>query len=255
MKRELTYDDSIVVIKLLAYQIGLNESIVLKQIIDWVDLNKKTGRNLKDGLYWTYNTYDDLHDQLPFFSVSTIRRIIRKLELSGVLISSENYNKMRKDKTKWYTYNLDNLSNMHVKPIKSLSKLNTPLPSINKDKTFKDKEKTIFLKQKIEPIHPDSTDPNYLKIKSFIDRYMNNYYVQKYNKPHSALKHDQYMRVFTVLNKFFYENLLVEIDLDYLATTYFDEVNNKKHNINAFATEGMLKVLALRIGLLSGYES
>ena len=82
----------------LAEKIGLNESIILQQVHYW--LNKTN--NKEDGNQWVYNTYDDWKKQFPFWSISTIRRAINNLENKGLLVTS-NYNKMRADKTKWYT--------------------------------------------------------------------------------------------------------------------------------------------------------
>ena len=95
----------LIVLPSLSKEIGLNEAIILQQIHFW--LNKK--KNFKDGRYWVYNTYEGWSEQFPFWSVSTIRRILGKLEDSE-LIMSGNYNKMGADRTKWYTINYDKVS-------------------------------------------------------------------------------------------------------------------------------------------------
>ena len=84
----------------LACLIGLNEAIILQQIHYWLENCKKNGSNYHDGHYWVYNTYNQWNEQFPFWKVDTIRRTIKKLEKSGLLITG-NYNKLALDKTKW----------------------------------------------------------------------------------------------------------------------------------------------------------
>lgn len=85
----------------LATKIGLNESIVLQQIHYWNEMNKKVNNNYKDGYYWTYNSYEKWNEQFPFWSISTIKRTIKKLEEYKLIVSA-NYNKLKIDRTKWY---------------------------------------------------------------------------------------------------------------------------------------------------------
>lgn len=88
----------LLVLPKLATVIGLNEAIILQQIHYWL---LQSGKE-KDGRTWIFNTYDDWKKQFPFFSLSTIKRTIKKLEKSGLLITG-NYNKLKIDQTKWYT--------------------------------------------------------------------------------------------------------------------------------------------------------
>jgi len=92
----------LIVLPSLAKEIGLNESILLQQIHYWV----RKEQNYEDGRYWVYNTYEGWATQFPFWSVSTIRRIIKKLEDNELIITG-NYNRMGIDNTKWYTINYD----------------------------------------------------------------------------------------------------------------------------------------------------
>jgi len=95
----------------LANVLGLSESIVLQQVHYWLQKNKEEGRNLKDGFTWTYNTYIDWQEQFPFWSDSTIKRTISKLENMGLLVSA-SYNKEKFDRTKWYRIDYDALNNL-----------------------------------------------------------------------------------------------------------------------------------------------
>lgn len=97
MSKLLINEPPLVLQKTLAVKLGLNEAIMLQQIHYWASMKK----NLKDGYYWVYNSYEDWSEQFPFFSKSTIGRVLRNLEKSGVIIVG-NYNKLSFDKTKWY---------------------------------------------------------------------------------------------------------------------------------------------------------
>ncbi|AOV07369.1 conserved phage C-terminal domain-containing protein [Sporosarcina ureilytica] len=83
----------------LATKIGLNEAIFLQQLHFRLLISKK----VRDGHIWHYKTYDEWHvEEFPFWSTTTIKRIIRKLENEGYIISTSSYNRMVNDKTKWY---------------------------------------------------------------------------------------------------------------------------------------------------------
>ncbi|NPC91194.1 hypothetical protein HOO54_02725 [Bacillus sp. WMMC1349] len=97
----------LIVIPSLAKEIGLNEAIVIQQVHYWL---KSSGKEI-EGRKWIYNTYDEWLEQFPFWSKSTLRRIVSSLEESGLLITG-NFNKMKADKTKWYSIDYDRLFKM-----------------------------------------------------------------------------------------------------------------------------------------------
>lgn len=97
-------DRPLLIIPTLAKMIGLNESIILQQFHYWLMRSTKVYNDKK----WVYFTYDQLEAQFPFLSKSTIRRTISKLENCGY-ISSDNFNKMKMDHTKWYTINYESV--------------------------------------------------------------------------------------------------------------------------------------------------
>jgi hypothetical protein len=99
----------------LAKKIGLNESIILQQLHYWLEINRKAGRNQRSGYYWTYNTYEEWQQQFPFWSLSTIKRTFAKLE-KGKFIITDNYNKLKIDRTKWYRINYDLLETLENAP-------------------------------------------------------------------------------------------------------------------------------------------
>lgn len=118
----------------LAAMIGLNESIVLQQLHYWMLRSK----NIREDRKWVYFTYDELGQQFPFFSISTIRRAISNLVKHG-FVSTKNFNKMKMDQTKWYTIHYE-----HVEELKH-----------EEDNLQNDVD---ALEPVLEPICSDSTD-------------------------------------------------------------------------------------------------
>lgn len=108
MRAQLYNEPPLTVSPTLAATVGLHEAIVLQQVHYWTQNSKKNGRNYADGRYWVYHTYAEWGKDFPFWSNSTIRGIIRRLENAGLLLSGA-YNKMPMDKTKWYAIDYDEL--------------------------------------------------------------------------------------------------------------------------------------------------
>ncbi|WP_346208021.1 DnaD domain protein [Caldifermentibacillus hisashii] len=107
MSKLLINENPIIVLPTLAKKIGLNEALFIQQLHYWLADSKHT----YDGYQWVYNTYEDWHRQFPFWSTSTIRRIIGKLEREGLIVSG-NYNRFKMDKTKWYRINYEYLESL-----------------------------------------------------------------------------------------------------------------------------------------------
>ncbi|MEH7159157.1 hypothetical protein [Neobacillus drentensis] len=104
MSRLLIMESPVMIIPSLAVKIGLNEAVVLQQIHYWLGISK----HHIEGRIWVYNTYEEWQKQLPFWSVSTIKRTILSLETKGLLLSA-NFNAMKMDKTKWYSIDYEKL--------------------------------------------------------------------------------------------------------------------------------------------------
>lgn len=140
----------LIILKGLASKIGLNEAIVLQQIHYWLIKNEERRMNYHDGRYWTYNSYDNWQKEFPFFSVSTIRRTIKSLELQGLIIVG-NYNKLKIDRTRWYTIDYQKLKSIDNSPCvqneqmdcsnwtDGHAKMNRPLPETTTEISRKDK--------------------------------------------------------------------------------------------------------------------
>lgn len=87
----------------LAVAIGLNEAILVQQVHYW--LNNKDKRNkpyISEGRKWVYNSYSDWQEQLPFWSIPTIKRAVLQAEKLGILIS-EQFDLPQGDAKKYYT--------------------------------------------------------------------------------------------------------------------------------------------------------
>lgn len=106
MSKLLIEERPLQVLPMLAAEIGLNEAIIIQQIHYWLDKSS----NFRDEDFWVYKTYKEWQEEFPFWSDSTIRRSITSLEKRNLLISTDKYNSMPMDKTKWYRINRVELS-------------------------------------------------------------------------------------------------------------------------------------------------
>jgi len=102
MKKLFMNDYPLLLMPKLATKVGLLESIFLVQLHYWLTKSK----HRYEGKVWVYNTLEDWHEQFPFVSVMTIRRLVKKLE-KDQLIFTAHFNRSKMDRTKWYTINYD----------------------------------------------------------------------------------------------------------------------------------------------------
>ena len=141
MSKLLLDDKPLIILPSLANKVGLNEAIILQQLHYWLGIST----NKKEGEVWVYNTYDDWREQFPFWSVSTIRRTITKLENSGLIIIGK-FNKLKIDNTKWYRIDYIQLESMSRPSVQNeqttcskrtdeLLNVNRPLPEIITEST------------------------------------------------------------------------------------------------------------------------
>lgn len=116
MSKLLIDDQPLQVLPALAEAIGLNEALILQQI-HWL---LERSRNKVEGKNWVYNTYEQWKsNHFRFFSLSTIRRAIDNLEKLGLLISTTKFNKMKVDKTKWYSIDYQALEALEITSAKN----------------------------------------------------------------------------------------------------------------------------------------
>ena len=92
----------------LACMIGDREAQFLQQIHYWLEVNREARRNFKEGVYWTFNSYENWQKQFPWLSVKQIKRVIGRLEEKELLIA-DNFNVLKIDRTKWYRINYEKL--------------------------------------------------------------------------------------------------------------------------------------------------
>ena len=111
MTKLLIDDYPLVILPELARLIGLNEAVILQQIHYWIQHNKKSGRNFRDGHHWTYSSYTRWQQQFSFWSVSTIRRAFKRLGTLELLIT-DNFNPLPIDRTLWYRVNYEKLERL-----------------------------------------------------------------------------------------------------------------------------------------------
>ena len=93
-----------------AQQYGVDEAILLYNIIFWLRKNKSTDINIHDGHVWTYNSTRAYKELFPFWSEKQIRRILLSLINQGVLITG-HYNKLCYDRTTWYALKDESMLN------------------------------------------------------------------------------------------------------------------------------------------------
>lgn len=96
----------------LALEIGLNESIVLLQLDYLLRIAPDDERHWHDGQKWTHQSLTDLQAHFSWWSLPTIGRIISNLK-DNELILIENFNRLRFDRTQWFSLNPVGLSRLH----------------------------------------------------------------------------------------------------------------------------------------------
>ncbi len=71
----------------LAKKYGVNEAIILSDIIYWIQHNKDENFNLFDDRTWTYRTYNGFQKHFPYWSRRQIEHLLKKLIKAKVLLS------------------------------------------------------------------------------------------------------------------------------------------------------------------------
>lgn len=228
----------------LADAIGLNEAIVLQQVHYWIENNKKERRNFHRGRCWVYNSYRKWNENFPFWSERTIKKIFLDLEKQGLLISG-NFNKLKIDRTKWYTIDYDAFEKLCSDA--GLGKSCTidsadiaqALPETNtKTQNDNNGHNGLVSNQPARACitHVEHSDPD---ISYFIDWYFELYEYYKH-RPHPPIKSKQKIRVHDTLKEFCNENDVDIEGLESMAEAFFN-VPSSDHNINHFATDGILQ--------------
>lgn len=85
-----------------AKEYGVDEAIMLHNLLFWLAKNQANNTNMHEGKCWTYNSAEAFTKLFPFWNGQKIRRILISLENKGAIISG-SFNKKAYDKTKWYS--------------------------------------------------------------------------------------------------------------------------------------------------------
>ena len=136
---ELLFNDQPITInRKLAKCLGLKEAVIFQQIHYWLEINKKTNNNFINGRYWTYNSIKSWHEnEFDFLSLKTVQRTLKSLEDDGLLICGA-FNKLKGDKTKWYSIDYDKLIEVCEKRLSEKELLSAKRTEIGKlSKTLK----------------------------------------------------------------------------------------------------------------------
>ena len=86
----------------LAVKYGADVAIFIHNLVYWVEKNAANNKNFYDGRYWTYNTMEAFVRLYPLWSRDQIKRIIKRCEELELVVTGD-YNKDRRDRTKWYS--------------------------------------------------------------------------------------------------------------------------------------------------------
>ncbi|WP_153722975.1 conserved phage C-terminal domain-containing protein [Sporosarcina cascadiensis] len=150
----LINESPMIILPSLVKQAGLNEAVLLQQL-HFRSLISRKGSN---GEKWVSKTYEEWAEEFPFWSVRTIRRIIRNLEEKGYLISTSEHNRMKADNTKWYRIDYSTVSTAFgnqgqcpERPVASVQNVQTELAIL--DKPLLKKRKNI--KKELVGLHHD----------------------------------------------------------------------------------------------------
>lgn len=108
----LLFEDKLLVINpRLAQKIGLNEAIVLQQILYWVK-NDRAGEFI-NGYKWIYNSIPQWSIQFPFWSEATIKRTLASLRDKGCIVADQ-LSKDPRDKTLYYRLSDDLIDDLSI---------------------------------------------------------------------------------------------------------------------------------------------
>jgi hypothetical protein len=127
-----------------AEEYGVDAAVMLYNIRHWSITNKANGNNLIDGKYWTYNTVKAFQEIFPFWTTTSIRRILKNLEAKGAIIS-DYHSKNTHDRTKWYA-----LAENAIPASDDSISANQELHSRNPVSAFAETDKSINQNQQID---------------------------------------------------------------------------------------------------------
>jgi len=225
-KRELKYNLD------LAAAIGRDESIILLRILWWQKRNEKNGINFKNGRFWAFNPYRKWAEELGM-STSTVKRKIAKLRNEGLLFVG-NFNKMRGDKTNWYSVNEERLNEicqinkipvithgvkMNISPIPHEVKMNKPIPVNNN--------------------YVNNIGVEYNECQKLAETFLEQYY-STYKKEHPKMTCEQWHDVLMTLKDDMYEYNFDSNEVYRRIIGYMTKIHGISHSLEHFVEWGII---------------
>lgn len=104
----LNVEKVFVVVPELARKVGLDEAIFLQQL--HYELQVKSIE--RDGHKWMYRTLKGWTEVFSFWGFDKVKRLVMKLEKKGLIVTTDQYNKLKMDRTKWYRINYTEIENL-----------------------------------------------------------------------------------------------------------------------------------------------
>lgn len=130
----------------IAAEHGVNEAIMLENLMYWQKTNKANNNNFFDGRHWTFNSVKAFTEIFPYWSQDQIKRILKSLETKELIVSG-NFNKSSYDRTKWYSVN--RIHQLAI-PANGECEDRQPIPVVNTVVNTNDKHKNINTKKDLE---------------------------------------------------------------------------------------------------------
>lgn len=90
----------------VAEELGVNAAILAANVQFWCAKNEanESKRHFHEDKYWTFNSISALEKLFPYLTVKQIRTALDKCVEDGLLLCGQ-FNKDKRDRTKWYAYN------------------------------------------------------------------------------------------------------------------------------------------------------
>ena len=107
MNKLLLDESPLIILPSLALEIGLNEAIFLQQLHYWI---LKSSTKI-DGKKWIFRTTKEWEKEFPFWSISTITRVINSLKKSKILKVKRVYPHI------YYSINKENINKIESKSV------------------------------------------------------------------------------------------------------------------------------------------
>lgn len=88
---------------IIAEKYGLEESILIDNLLFWITKNKANSKHFYNGKYWTYNSTKAFSELFPYWNEKKISRIIASLVEQNV-IEKGCFNQNAYDRTSWFSF-------------------------------------------------------------------------------------------------------------------------------------------------------